>query len=56
MQYQDLTLETVIEYIKAKTTIFEDDAKLMVYEIGKREDDDDGFVNHVWDENEKSVI
>jgi len=59
ISYKDLTPPKVLEYVKANTTIFPDNATLDVYEIGGGEDDGDGFVNHVyrvWDETEKSVI
>ena len=55
MDYQNLTAESVISYLKEKTKLFPDDAVLKSYEIGIDGNlaDGDGFINfvfRVWDE------
>lgn len=62
MDYQNLTAESVISYLKEKTKLFPDDAVLKSYEIGidGSTADGDGFINfvfRVWDEvTNRSVI
>ncbi len=62
MDYQNLTAESVIYYIKQKTKLFPNAAALKSYEIGINGNtaDGDGFINfvfRVWDEaTHRSVI
>lgn len=48
MAYWDLTKENTAEYLKEKTNLFSDDAKLSVHEIGTGAEEGDGFINYLF--------